>query len=323
MPMALGHEAAGIVEELGAGVDDLRRATTSCWCSCRAAAIACRAPKAVPRCASRAPPRTPRARCSRGERRLFSATASPSTTTGLLGLRRIRDGVAPLAGQDRPRAAARRGRALRLRRAHRRGRRREHRAGARRRIHVAVIGLGGVGLASVLGARRRGRAAHRRRRPVRRQARARARSSAPRTRSTPRDPEVRRQGEGGDRGRRRLRDRDGGLGARASRPRTGSRAAAARRSPRACRRRPRPGRCRRRNLVAEERTIKGSYIGTCVPSRDLPRYIDLYRAGQARRSNKLMTRHDRSSTRSTRASTCCTKARRCGRWSSSRIEHAR
>src|SRR5205085_12187667 len=30
------------------------------------------------------------------------------------------------------------------------------------------------------------------------------------------------------------------------------------------------------NLVAEERTIKGSYIGTCVPSRDLPRYIDLY-----------------------------------------------
>jgi alcohol dehydrogenase len=25
------------------------------------------------------------------------------------------------------------------------------------------------------------------------------------------------------------------------------------------------------HLVAEERTIKGSYIGTCVPSRDLPR----------------------------------------------------
>ena len=32
------------------------------------------------------------------------------------------------------------------------------------------------------------------------------------------------------------------------------------------------------NLVAEERTVKGSYIGTCVPTRDLPRYIDLYRA---------------------------------------------
>ncbi|MGZ5650737.1 MAG: zinc-dependent alcohol dehydrogenase family protein [Usitatibacter sp.] len=34
------------------------------------------------------------------------------------------------------------------------------------------------------------------------------------------------------------------------------------------------------NLVAEERTIKGSYIGTCVPSRDLPRYIDLYMQGK-------------------------------------------
>jgi alcohol dehydrogenase len=34
------------------------------------------------------------------------------------------------------------------------------------------------------------------------------------------------------------------------------------------------------NLVAEERTIKGSYIGTCVPSRDLPRYVELYRAGR-------------------------------------------
>jgi alcohol dehydrogenase len=34
------------------------------------------------------------------------------------------------------------------------------------------------------------------------------------------------------------------------------------------------------SLVAEERTIKGSYIGTCVPSRDIPRYIDLYRQGR-------------------------------------------
>ena len=34
------------------------------------------------------------------------------------------------------------------------------------------------------------------------------------------------------------------------------------------------------NLVAEERTVKGSYIGTCVPSRDIPRYIELYRQGR-------------------------------------------
>ena len=34
------------------------------------------------------------------------------------------------------------------------------------------------------------------------------------------------------------------------------------------------------SLVGEERTLKGSYIGTCVPSRDIPRYIALYRQGR-------------------------------------------
>lgn len=33
-------------------------------------------------------------------------------------------------------------------------------------------------------------------------------------------------------------------------------------------------------LVAEERSLKGSYIGTCVPARDIPRYVALYRAGR-------------------------------------------
>jgi alcohol dehydrogenase len=33
-------------------------------------------------------------------------------------------------------------------------------------------------------------------------------------------------------------------------------------------------------LVAEERTLKGSYIGTSVPSRDIPRYIELYQRGR-------------------------------------------
>jgi Zn-dependent alcohol dehydrogenase len=33
------------------------------------------------------------------------------------------------------------------------------------------------------------------------------------------------------------------------------------------------------SLVSEERTIKGSYMGSSVPSRDLPRFIALYRAG--------------------------------------------
>lgn len=33
------------------------------------------------------------------------------------------------------------------------------------------------------------------------------------------------------------------------------------------------------SLVAEERTVKGSYMGSAVPSRDIPRYIAMYRAG--------------------------------------------
>lgn len=33
-------------------------------------------------------------------------------------------------------------------------------------------------------------------------------------------------------------------------------------------------------LVAEERTLKGSYIGTCVPARDVPRYVALFRQGR-------------------------------------------
>ena len=34
------------------------------------------------------------------------------------------------------------------------------------------------------------------------------------------------------------------------------------------------------SLVGEERTLKGSYIGTCVPSRDIPRYVALFRQGR-------------------------------------------
>lgn len=32
-------------------------------------------------------------------------------------------------------------------------------------------------------------------------------------------------------------------------------------------------------LTAEERTLKGSYVGSCVPNRDIPRFISLYQQG--------------------------------------------
>ena len=34
------------------------------------------------------------------------------------------------------------------------------------------------------------------------------------------------------------------------------------------------------NLVAEERTLKGSYLGSAVPARDIPHYIALFKAGR-------------------------------------------
>lgn len=33
-------------------------------------------------------------------------------------------------------------------------------------------------------------------------------------------------------------------------------------------------------LAAEERTLKGSYMGSCVPSRDIPRYMGLFQEGK-------------------------------------------
>jgi alcohol dehydrogenase len=43
-------------------------------------------------------------------------------------------------------------------------------------------------------------------------------------------------------------------------------------------------------MVAEERTLRGSYIGSAVPQRDIPRYIALYRAGKLP-VNRLMGEH--------------------------------
>lgn len=44
------------------------------------------------------------------------------------------------------------------------------------------------------------------------------------------------------------------------------------------------------NLTAEERTVKGSYVGSCVPVRDLPRYIALYKEGKLP-VDRLMSDH--------------------------------
>ena len=43
------------------------------------------------------------------------------------------------------------------------------------------------------------------------------------------------------------------------------------------------------SLVAEEKTVRGSYLGSCVPARDIPRFIGLFRRGLLP-ANKLLTK---------------------------------
>ena len=33
------------------------------------------------------------------------------------------------------------------------------------------------------------------------------------------------------------------------------------------------------NLVADEKTVRGSYLGSCVPARDIPRFVRMYQRG--------------------------------------------
>jgi alcohol dehydrogenase len=34
------------------------------------------------------------------------------------------------------------------------------------------------------------------------------------------------------------------------------------------------------SLAGEERCLKGSYMGSCIPSRDIPRFINLFQDGR-------------------------------------------
>jgi len=43
-------------------------------------------------------------------------------------------------------------------------------------------------------------------------------------------------------------------------------------------------------LVSEEKTIKGSYMGSCVPVRDIPRFISLYQQGRLP-VDRMVSRH--------------------------------
>ena len=144
-PMLLGHEGAGIVEEVGDGVETpVAGRSRSCWPGRCPAAVRSRAAAA-----SRAA--APTRGCSR--RALPRAGRRAALGTLSLGDPRHPHRRARRAGDpDAGRAAARAQLPARLRRLHRRRRRDRDGAGAARR-RVAVIGLGGIGLAALQGAR--------------------------------------------------------------------------------------------------------------------------------------------------------------------------
>ena len=276
LPMVLGHEGAGIVEELGAGVADLQVGdhvvtafVPSCGhCGpCETGRPALCEPGAAANaagtllCGAR---RLHRAGADVNHHLGVSAFAEYATVSrnSLVRIDRSLDfahaavfGCAVITGTGAVINTA----DLPL-----------HRS-------VAVVGLGGVGLAALLGARVREARTIVAIDLSPRSWRWRA-SSAPRTPSSPatRTPSRRARS---DQGRRRIRVRDGGLGE----------GDGARVQGHAPRRHDRDGRPRRPqamfsvphvNLVAEERTIKGSYLGSCVPSRDIPRYIEWYQQGK-------------------------------------------
>ncbi len=126
MPMALGHEAAGVVETVGEDVTDLEVG--------RPRRHGVRAELRPLRALRGGPPGAVRTGCGGERRRHAAVRRAPAAlrrrrgepSSRRLGVCRICGGVAPLGGEDRPRPAARRGGAVRLRRADRRRRRGQH-----------------------------------------------------------------------------------------------------------------------------------------------------------------------------------------------------
>ena len=134
---------------------------------------------------------------------------------------------------------------------------------------VAVFGLGGVGLAALLGAVVAGASTIVAIDVVAGEARPR-----PGARRDPRGPGRAGRRRGGPRAHRRRgrpgRSRPSATSACSPRP-TPRPAAAGRRSRSACRTRAGCSSIPAVSLVAEERTLRGSYLGSCVPARDIPR----------------------------------------------------
>ena len=181
VPIVLGHEGAGEIVEVGAGVHDVKKGDHVCFTFNVCCGRCRRCLEGRPYICERSV--TPRAagQLLSGHHRLHHRRQAGEPSVRRVVLRRIRRGRSRLGRGDRQDPAARRGGTVRLRRRDRRRRGDQHRAdparqhgghrrpGRRRPERPAGRGAGG-------------RRPHRRHRPLRRQARASRASSAPPTR---------------------------------------------------------------------------------------------------------------------------------------------
>ncbi|WP_262401957.1 zinc-binding dehydrogenase [Actinomadura sp. CNU-125] len=200
---------------------------------------------------------------------------APEPPPRRLRVLRVHGRLVPVRGEDRPRPPVRHRRPVRLRRPHRRGRRpvqRERRAGRQRR------GPRPRRRRPRRAARREGRRGVDARRRRRRRAQARLASRLGATHTVAGGPDaVDAIKDLTDGGAEKVIDttgvvpvlqqayaatRPGGTTVTVGLPDPGK-----------------PVELPALSLVAEERTLKGSYLGSCVPRRDVPRFIGMYRNG--------------------------------------------
>ena len=152
MPVVLGHEGAGVVEEVGAAVTRVAVGDRG--------RVQLGLVRRVPGCATGRPnycDRVLRAQLpgharSTGRRRCRTTAAGPLALLRPVELRHGRDRARAQRGDDRRGRPVRGRRAVRVRRADRRRRRSSNVCARCRRSSLAVFGAGGVGLSAVMAA---------------------------------------------------------------------------------------------------------------------------------------------------------------------------
>ncbi len=281
VPMVLGHEACGDVLEVGAGVADLKagdRVVLVFVASC-GECLPCAEGRLPRQCELWSVARGQRARhAALGRAALAAGSDGDFASAGRVGFRGPRGGVAAVLFENRGRFRSGSSGVVRLRAVLTGVGAVVNTARVQPGTSVAVVGLGGVGMCAVLGALASGAREviavdlHDSKLLA---AKAIGATAAVNARSPDAVERVKAWTRGGAEtcfemaGSVQAMDlayrmtRRGGMTVTAGLPNPGH-----------------TWSMQHLSLVTEERTVKGSYLGSCVPMRDLPRFMALYQAGK-------------------------------------------